>query len=99
MLAVDIGRRNTTTALCNLEGKPTKIERVPTVTDKTVEEFCAGLLKSAVRTVKLVPPEQLLGVGITIEGTVAADNQTVVSSFLPWSGIELGQSKILFSSS
>lgn len=91
VLAIDIGRKNITTALCNLVGKPVKIERVPSETDKTAEEFCVAILKSAVRTIKLVSEEKLLGIGITIEGKVASDNHTIQSSFLPWKNIDLGK--------
>lgn len=91
VLAVDIGRKNVTTALCNLEGKAIKIERLPIVADKSQEEFCVALLKSALRSTKLVEATKILGVGITIEGSVLEDNLTVAESFLPWKNLEIGQ--------
>lgn len=92
VLGVDVGRYSTSVALCDLNGTVVKVERIPTPHDCSVEEFCVGILKSCVRTVKLVKPGSLLGAGITVDGTISPDSSTVISSdVLPWTDIPVSQ--------
>ena len=90
VLCVDIGSRNISVALCNLLGETVRFERFPCNTESKVEEFCADILKSCVRTMKLVKPEQVLGAGITIAGTISVDEKTIISCpYLPWQNISM----------
>ncbi len=92
VLGVDIGRYSTSVALCDLNATVVKVERIPTPHDCSVEEFCVGILKSCVRTLKLVRPELLLGAGITADGKISSDGRTIISSdVLPWTDIPIAQ--------
>lgn len=91
-LAVDIGRFAISVALCDLNGNTVKVERIPTPHKCSVEEFCVSILKSCVRTIKLVESDKILGAGITVDGVISEDGKTVVSSpDLEWKDIPLAQ--------
>lgn len=65
VLAVDIGISNFSVALCTLDGKIVKMERIPIPTDVSPEQYCVCLIKSCLRTIKLAEGKNLLGVGLT----------------------------------
>lgn len=88
VLCVDIGSRIITTALCNLFGETVRLERIPCNTEISVEEFCAQILKSCVRSSKLVEDGRILGIGITISGKISLDEKTILfCPYLPWQNI------------
>ncbi len=90
VLCVDIGRRIITTALCNLFGETVKLERIPCDTTLRVEEFCAQILKSCVRSSKLVENNRILGIGITVAGKISLDEKTIMSCpYLPWENVAI----------
>ncbi len=90
ILCVNIGYRNVSVALTNLDSEIVRMERLPYDTKGRVEEFCASLLKSCLRTVKLLEKDKLLGVGISVSGRVSADGRVLISSpYLPWRDIPL----------
>lgn len=90
ILAIDIGSRTVTVALCNLVGEIIKIERIPTDVHTTVEQFCVGIFKSCARTLKLVDETQLMGIGITVSGKISIDGKVILScSYLPWKNIAI----------
>lgn len=91
VLSVDIGRRNTSIALCDMTANVVKFERIPTVVDVKVEEFCVGIIKSCIRVMKLVEPQRILGVGVTVGGRISSDGGVVLECpYLPWRSIPLG---------
>ena len=90
VLSVDIGRRNTSIALCDMTAGVVKFERIPTVVDVKVEEFCVGIIKSCIRVMKLVDPQRILGVGVTVGGRVDSNVGTIVECpYLPWRNVPL----------
>ncbi len=90
VLCVDIGSCFITTALCNLAGETVKLERIPCNTDGSEEEFCAQIIKSCVRSAKLVEDDRILGIGITVSGKISLDEKTVLSCpYLPWQNIAI----------
>lgn len=78
VLAVDIAGKTSTIAVCNLDAKPVKFERIPTVTVGSPEEFCVSVLKSCIRNMKLIPQEKFIGAGISLS-----------SSVLPWDDFDI----------
>lgn len=93
VLGVDIGSRFLTVALCDLFGNAIKLERIPTNTKvPQVESFCADIIKSCIRVLKLVDQEKLLGVGVTIGGRISADCKIIESCpYLPWKNIPIAE--------
>lgn len=90
VLCADIGSKFISVALCNLLGDVVRLERLPCNTQVSEEEFCAGLIKSCVRTAKLVEQDKLLGVGITVSGKISIDEKTILSCpYLPWKNIAI----------
>ncbi len=90
VLAVNIGSRFVTTALFDLLGNTIKIERIPSVNTGKAEEFVVNILKSSMRTLKLVPPEKIKGCCITVGGILSEDGRILEScSYLPWNDIPL----------
>ncbi len=92
VLSVNIESRNTTISLCDLIANPVRFERIPTNTKVKVEEFCAGIIKSCIRVMKLVDASKVLGVGITVSGRISEDSSTILEcSYLPWKNIPLAE--------
>lgn len=90
VLCVDIGSKNVTVALCNLLGEIVKIERIPTMTEDTVEQFCVGLIKSCLRTMKLVDQTKIMGIGVAVAGRISIDQKVIISChYLPWKNIAI----------
>ncbi|MBO4409717.1 MAG: ROK family transcriptional regulator [Spirochaetales bacterium] len=91
VLSVDIGRRFCTVALCNLLSEPLHFERIPLNKDAaSVEAFCAEIIKSCIRVVRLADRSRIIGAGISAGGKVSADGRTIVSSpYLPWKNLPI----------
>lgn len=88
VLCIHIGSKNISVALCNLIGETIKFERIPCITEGLVEEFCASIIKSCIRTLKLVQSDNVLGVGVTISGKISVDEKIIMSCpYLPWENI------------
>ncbi|MCF0238023.1 MAG: ROK family transcriptional regulator [Sphaerochaetaceae bacterium] len=93
VLALDIGPRNCTMAVCDVNGKTVNLERFPTnIQAKKVEEFCVELMKSAIRLTKLVPQDKLLGAGVTVGGRIDSSKGIIESCpYLPWQNIPIAE--------
>lgn len=91
-LGVDIGPKTSMIALSGLDGEIIRFERIPTICNKSAEDFCVGMIKSLMRTMKLVPHEAVLGVGITLNARMSEDRRAVERcSFLPWGSLPLAE--------
>ena len=93
VLAVDIGSKFITVALCDMLGQVKHFERIPTNTSvKKVEEFIADLIKSCIRVTRLVESSKIIGAGVAVGGKVSPDGSEIVScSYLPWKNIPIAQ--------
>jgi predicted NBD/HSP70 family sugar kinase len=91
-IAVDIGPKFTVVSLIDLALNVVKFERIPTENRRTAEDFCVSLIKSCMRTMKLVREGCVIGMAVSVSGSVSDDGQVIQRCpFLPWMDIPLAE--------
>ncbi len=93
ILAVDMGTKATSVALCDLGGNLLRFERFPTPSDPKPEELCVQVIKTCLRIMKMMKdPSILLGIAISVPGTLSEDRQSISSApAWNWKDIPLAQ--------
>jgi predicted NBD/HSP70 family sugar kinase len=91
VLAVDMGSKNTSVALADLDGNLLRFERFPTGQAPKAQELCYSVIKSCLRMTRLAT-SPIVGLALAVNGIISEDRKTLLSNDLwEWKDIPLAQ--------
>ncbi|AEV29789.1 transcriptional regulator/sugar kinase [Sphaerochaeta pleomorpha str. Grapes] len=91
VLAVDMGSKNTSVALADLDGNLLRFERFPTGQRPKAQELCYSVIKSCLRMTRLAT-SPIVGLTVAVNGIIGEDRKTLVSNDLwEWKDVPLAQ--------
>lgn len=89
VLGVDMGSRNTSIALADLEGNILRFERFPTTTQPEVKELCSSVIR-IIRKMSKLATSPILGVVVALDGVLSDDKRTLIrNEHWDWNDIPL----------
>jgi predicted NBD/HSP70 family sugar kinase len=77
VLAVDMGSKNTSVALSDIEGNLLRFERFPTGLQPKAEELCFTIIRSCLRMSRLAT-SPIVGIAVAVNGTIDEDRATIL---------------------
>ncbi|WP_320129165.1 ROK family transcriptional regulator [uncultured Sphaerochaeta sp.] len=81
VLAVDMGSRNTSVGLADMEGNLLRFERFPTGQRPKAQELCYSVIKSCLRMSR-VATSPIVGIVVAVNGIISEDKKILVSNDL-----------------
>jgi predicted NBD/HSP70 family sugar kinase len=91
VLAVDMGSKNTSVALSDLDGNLLRFERFPTGQQPKPQELCYSVIKSCLRMTRL-SSTPIVGLAVAVNGVISEDRKTLISNEIwDWKDVPLAQ--------
>ena len=91
VLAVDIGSKNTSVALADLDGNLLRFERFPSGLRPKAQELCYSVIKSCLRMTRLAT-SPIVGLAVAVNGIIGEDRKTLLENETwEWKDIPLAQ--------